>query len=1060
MTIPANQLPIKPKITPGWSVAGVILLLTGCAYALIGIKNRTVHTFLSTAYIVSLGVTVLIIYVMSVPVTQAAQGGYVAAAVLAGCALGTASIFFKEITEGLACALGGFCFSMWLLCLVPGGLLSTVQSKAIFIGCFTAVGFAFYFSHFTRDWALILTISFSGTTAVVLGIDCFSRAGLKEFWAYVWHLNDDIFPLGAETYPVTRGIRVEIAAIIILALVGVMSQIKLWRIVREKRTQRDLEKAQGQRDQHQEETTVGRHVEESNTRDRQEWERAHGNGEQDSSYGSSSSDDAKNGEKPRDSSNGAAPIEMADMSDSDREYPRIDPLTEKDQDGKMMVRVAADDVPEHSGHESDGEQEDNAASLVESNKPAGPGSKTPKPPTTSASEPPEVVPLPFSVPEEEEPIERSERSSVATFADDESKNGDVPLRHDSFRKRLSQGSARLLRNLSTRSSHHRGRSSIDQGESSEELIVPGGDRGDAASSVAATLDNDSIDESMHDSANGEESGGSRQDNELAANGSVGEEKRQEDKSAERSVDMDQKEEARSDALTTGDAAGDASQAAVPDKAQTSTTGGSAREPSHDDEGQEGQVSQKEPSEKPKSMSSGTSAPASLTKGHLPPSLSRVAMSYRTNEWAKHLGYADAPEPDELHVAEPENTTKTKSRKERPAPVDVQDLQRGAAEGVLPAAMPHSESRISLSSTNRDGVRRDSKTSASPTLSSPALAAPASPTKDREHALAALSGHPPPSPAMTRSSSSAALRRPSATFGPIAEEHYSPRYAPEAIPEEEQHVPGAMPASPQITAGAGDAPRRESVPGVVSYSNPQTLLGQREAFIRSKSQGNLLSHPGEYPTIRSMSQGNLLAQLPEYNAMMNRTPSEDGSLNNYPMYAAAMDADPDDVPLSQRREMMHRSSSVMSMSGNMHQRQPPMRRSSTGVGYTEETFNSHQPRRNSTAPSQAAREAKLAHFRSSVALDLRNGPPVVGSGRDTPYGSTTSLVGGRDDVQRNIQIQRSMLMGEKEAEAQRRESTLREKQIAERAFEERMRSGDLMEAHRRALRRMQEKANKE
>ncbi|KAF4963243.1 hypothetical protein FZEAL_10946, partial [Fusarium zealandicum] len=69
-TIPAGQLPLTPKLTPGWGVAGVIMLLTGVTHALIGIKNRMVHTFFSTALSAALGVAVLIVYVMKVDVSD------------------------------------------------------------------------------------------------------------------------------------------------------------------------------------------------------------------------------------------------------------------------------------------------------------------------------------------------------------------------------------------------------------------------------------------------------------------------------------------------------------------------------------------------------------------------------------------------------------------------------------------------------------------------------------------------------------------------------------------------------------------------------------------------------------------------------------------------------------------------------------------------------------------------------------------------------------------------------------------------------------------------------
>jgi hypothetical protein len=33
---------------------------------------------------------------------------------------------------------------------------------------------------------LLICIPFSAATAIILGIDCFTRAGYKEFWIYVW----------------------------------------------------------------------------------------------------------------------------------------------------------------------------------------------------------------------------------------------------------------------------------------------------------------------------------------------------------------------------------------------------------------------------------------------------------------------------------------------------------------------------------------------------------------------------------------------------------------------------------------------------------------------------------------------------------------------------------------------------------------------------------------------------------------------------------------------------------------------------------------------------------
>ena len=181
-----NPLPIHPKITPAIGIAGVLFILGGLALGFIGIKNRSVQIFLSTAFLVALGVEVLIIYVMSPPVPDAIQGAYLVAGVVGGCIFGGVAIIFKEVAEGFGCMLGGFCFAMWLLVLSPGGTVQSSTGKIILISVFSGVSFSLSFSRYTRNYGLIACTSFAGSTIFILGVDCFSRAGLKEFWLYVW----------------------------------------------------------------------------------------------------------------------------------------------------------------------------------------------------------------------------------------------------------------------------------------------------------------------------------------------------------------------------------------------------------------------------------------------------------------------------------------------------------------------------------------------------------------------------------------------------------------------------------------------------------------------------------------------------------------------------------------------------------------------------------------------------------------------------------------------------------------------------------------------------------
>ncbi|CAM1505351.1 Fc.00g109880.m01.CDS01 [Cosmosporella sp. VM-42] len=1001
-TIPHGQLPIPPEITPGWGVAGVILLLTGIAHTLIGIKNRAIHTFFSTAYVAALGVTVLIVYVMDVPISNALQGGYVVAAVVSGCVLGAASLFFRELTEGLGCALGGFCVAMWLLCLVPGGLLHPVASKAIFIACFTLGGFAFYFSHYTRDWALIVMIAFSGATITVLGIDCFSRAGLKEFWAYVWDLNDELFPLGATTYPVTKGIRVETAAVIIIFLFGIVSQIKLWKIVREQREKRAEELAEGQRNLHEEEENAGRHIEEATRRDRRQWERVYGEGDAGSSTASRGSDtgDLPNEKQLRSSHTGSSSqhessfevIELNEMADHNQRKSTTPTLmlADDDKDGKVTVRVAADEAPPRSSMLSEGNEKVGVASSDgQTLVPGADDRRTSQMSSFSQPRGPEIVPLPFTIPIGDDNVEtqsNAERSSVATFADDE--EGLAPPtghRHSVVRRlsRLSHGSTEMFKRMSRGSL--RGED-LEGNESAEDLVIPrsrphGSDDG----SIAATIDDESI--------------------------SAG------DRRSMPSGDVSKRIEITAELSDKGMLSPNLNDVAIGQEADVKSTANLSRT-DHLEE------YSKESLGKAKSEKSGVSSTVSLTKDRLPRSLSRVALSYRTNEWAKHLSQADAPDPDELRIEEPPPQAPVV---EKTAPVFAEELQKTASQGTPPPAITRSDSQASNMSYSVS--RRNSRQNVPANL---AIHGNVGPEINRSP------NGTPPSGGLPRSSSAALRRTSGGAFEPIAEERPT-SFVTAPIAEE------GTDSRPQSTSpGPGfEQPKRSSTPGIVSYASPQTLIGQREMFLRNKSQGNLLATSSSDLNLNRFSSGT----------------SDAGSLHNYPVYAAAIGADADEIPLSQRKQLMRQSSLNNAAAISTLSLAPRVPSCGIDGSSPEAPFDSHQPKRSSTLPTPVAREIALASFRQSVQHDLRAGTPVMAtSGRETPFAPQSLLGGGREaEIQRNIDMGRNMLMGQKEAEAQRREMHQREKEWADRAFDERMRSGDLLEAHREAMRRMQKRA---
>jgi hypothetical protein len=321
---------------------------------------------------------------------------------------------------------------MWLLTLHPGGLVRHSAGKTVFIGAFGLMGFCLYFSRWTRAYGLVACISLSGATAAVLGIDCFSHAGLKEFWAYIWELNDNLFPDGTATYPLTRGIRVELAITILLFVVGIISQLKLWRFIQSRRNKSKNETSDEELGLPDEEEIIGRQVEEVTNRERREWERVYGVGGNNPHVSADSAIGRMEGEKPEVYNEQTPQASTTDVQTSVElssreqaagptvEAHQVYSVMEKDVgDGRVTVRVVEDDVAEGDSTAVVAlEHGDDTSSETSTAPETSPGSNF-------APEPP-IIPLPFRIPaarEGKDPnsevVEVEDGSSIAAVADEE-----------------------------------------------------------------------------------------------------------------------------------------------------------------------------------------------------------------------------------------------------------------------------------------------------------------------------------------------------------------------------------------------------------------------------------------------------------------------------------------------------------------------------------------------------------------------------------------------------------------------------------------------------------------
>ncbi|KAH6682075.1 hypothetical protein B0J14DRAFT_648491 [Halenospora varia] len=1040
-TATPGKLPIEPVVTPGFAVAGVILLLTGAVYTVVGIKNKWLHIFLSAAYLASVAVTVLILYVMNLPVSNAIQGAYVVAAVMTGLILGGGAIVFTEMTEGLGCLLGGFCLSMWLLVLKPGGLLTSTGGKSIFIAVFTIAAFATSFSHYTRPYGLIIFISFGGATAVVIGIDCFSRAGLKEFWAYLWDLNSDLFPIGATTYPLTRGIRVEIAAVIVLFLAGIVSQMKLWKVIKERREQRAVEKLQDERTMEQEEESVGRRIEDLNAEERSQWEAIYGDKDLAAKSASTSQRDSGVGDMESQKKghrsvittitrNGEDDIEMSEMQQPTNMTGAGLVMNKNGQDGAVTVRVCRDPEPEleidekgnpispshqRNSQISSQQQDDESIWVVGADGEARlerrlsrRQSKRSNPPfSVRVSGAPEVVPLPFRVPEGEVD---DDRSSIATFADEQENGSQSPTRK--LNHRLSAGS-NMLRKLSQRSlqalspsPRNSKRFSVNEGPSTEDLVIPHEIEDDRASSIAATMDGLSDDEEMRsvrssidkapDTNEARSPDADTAPTTLEAPETLPISKTAVQPEQSQPADPNRKT-TKEETVENSETASKSKEIEVPavPKSLTSST-----DPKPDATLPSAAPSERgEPQRGAASVASGVqSRAASLSKAHLPPQLSRVVMSYRTNEWAKHLSNADVPEVDELKIEE--YPTEVVDAGEAAAPVNVEELQQTAENATQPPA-PRTASAMS-----NYGPLPPSRSGSNMSKDSPYGALSQENLLQRSLSQQSLGG-------MTAQQSHSRFRTSSSPLipQPIVESPIEEGFA--------SHSPNLPPSAHGRFSSNG-----------VPFGTTNTLMGRRDSMIRNKpsyfnAQTGLPPTP-EVPG-HALSQSNFQSPAQYAGMPVSRAGSDAGSLYNYQQNASnpvLMDDD-DNMSLSARRDMIRQSSLQRLAQPIVAHPQVPL------------PFDSHQPRRQSSAPSPTVREQQLASWRASVQHDLQSAYVP----------------------KQSIERQRSALWHERQAEEQRRAMDARKKGERDSAFDERMRRGDMLDAHREALRKMQAGANK-
>lgn len=114
------------------------------------------------------------------PPSKTVRGMFVLASVVAGAIGGAITIFFWKAAKYFIGAWGGFAFGLFIQCFRNGGLIDPVGLRWImYIGC-GAVGFVLCTIPRLHWHVLLVSTAFVGASAFMLGVDCYTTAGLKE----------------------------------------------------------------------------------------------------------------------------------------------------------------------------------------------------------------------------------------------------------------------------------------------------------------------------------------------------------------------------------------------------------------------------------------------------------------------------------------------------------------------------------------------------------------------------------------------------------------------------------------------------------------------------------------------------------------------------------------------------------------------------------------------------------------------------------------------------------------------------------------------------------------
>ncbi|KAE8245388.1 hypothetical protein A4X13_0g5950 [Tilletia indica] len=240
---PNDSLPLDTRIDGAFGTLGVLLILTGLSTALFGHRNRWSSFFMCGFYILALS-TLCAILSLGVekgvkPPSATVRGLFLLACLIAGIIGGVMFVLFYTFAAFVVCGLGGFALGLWLQALKSNGLIEPLGLRWVLLASCTASFFAAGCVPRIHNFMVLVATAFSGATALLLGIDCFSRAGIKEFYVrnlgYQALFADKSPPTFQDNhFPLVSSMQVELGVMAAVAAMGIAFQSRLYIIAKER----------------------------------------------------------------------------------------------------------------------------------------------------------------------------------------------------------------------------------------------------------------------------------------------------------------------------------------------------------------------------------------------------------------------------------------------------------------------------------------------------------------------------------------------------------------------------------------------------------------------------------------------------------------------------------------------------------------------------------------------------------------------------------------------------------------------------------------------------------